>query len=148
MTTGNDGHTASGSVDRRDGTAQAFSMASRISTGMVQLLARYTGRGPTKARAVLNSSFVLVILEDALTKGERSLAAAGEFEAIRSQRRTFHALMRDEAIAEVESITLRSVSAALSDISPEQGVAALLFLFAPGGETSTIVEAETETDPD
>jgi uncharacterized protein YbcI len=128
MTTSRDGHPAEGAVD---GAAPVFSAASRISTEMVQLMSRYTGRGPTKARAVINSTFVLVVLDDALTRGERSLVAAGELEAVRSQRRTFHELMRAEAIASIESIIGRRVTASLHDIAPEQGVAIVVFLLDP-----------------
>jgi uncharacterized protein YbcI len=136
MTPGRDGHSPDGILDG----ALAYSAASRISTEMVQLLSRYTGRGPTKARAIINSSFILVILDDALTKGERSLVAAGEFEAVRSQRRTFHELMRAEAVASVEGITGRTVTASLNDISPEQGVAIVLFLLEPAIDGHAIAE--------
>jgi uncharacterized protein YbcI len=142
MTTSREDPSPDGAVDGRDGASQAYSAASRISTDMVQLMSRYTGRGPTKARAVINPGFVLVVLDDALTKGERSLVAAGELEAVRSQRRTFHELMRAEATARVEAVSGRRVSAALHDIAPEQGVAVVIFLLEPPGEASLSIVPE------
>ena len=50
------------------------SLPAAISNAVVQLLHEYTGRGPTKARNTIRDNFVLVILEQTLTKGERSLA--------------------------------------------------------------------------
>jgi uncharacterized protein YbcI len=40
-----------------------------ISNAIVGLLREYTGRGPTKARTTIRDNVVVVILEQALTKG-------------------------------------------------------------------------------
>ena len=48
-----------------------------ISTATVQLLHEYTGRGPTKAKTVINDDLVTVLLADTLTKGERKLVETG-----------------------------------------------------------------------
>jgi uncharacterized protein YbcI len=79
-----------------------YSVAASISTRIVQLLARYTGRGPTRARTTLNTNLATVLLEDALTKAEVHFVAAGEHDVVRRQRRTLHKLMREEAIGAVE----------------------------------------------
>ena len=52
--------------------------AAEISRAIVQLMARSAGRGPTKARTTLDAGHALVVVEDALTTGERGLVAAGE----------------------------------------------------------------------
>ena len=101
-----------------------------------------TGRGPTRARTTLNANFVLVVLEDTLTKAESNLVAAGETEAVMRQRRTFTTLMRQQAIDAVEETTGRTVRAFLSDIAPEVGIAAQLFLLDPRPETGRAVVAE------
>ena len=41
------------------------------------MLREYTGRGPTKARTMINEDVVTVLLADTLTKGERRLAENG-----------------------------------------------------------------------
>ncbi len=125
----------------------SYSMAAEISTSMVRLMSRYTGRGPTKARTSLNSNFVLVVLEDTLTKAERNLVAAGEVESVRRQRRTFQQLMRDEAVAAVEGITGRHVRVFLSDMSPEAGVSAELFLLDPVEESGEAIVADDAAPP-
>src|SRR5215207_6793655 len=117
---------------RRDLVMRADrSSAAEISRSIVQLMARTAGRGPTKARTTIDGGHALVVVEDAPTTSERGLTAAGESELVRRQRAALQGLIRDEAIAAVETATGRSVRLLLSDISPEQGVAIQLFLFEP-----------------
>ena len=59
-------------------------LAARISTGMVQLMSRFTGRGPTKARTSVNTNLVVVVFEQTLTKGELNLVRAGQGEGWRA----------------------------------------------------------------
>ena len=113
-----------GAVVRPDGSA-----AAEISRAIVQLMARSAGRGPTKARTTLDAGHALVVVEDALTTGERGLVAAGEHDLVRRQRAALQGLIRDDAIAAVEQASGRSVRLLLSDIAPEEGVAIQLFLF-------------------
>ena len=124
-----------------------YSVAARISTHMVQLMSRYTGRGPTKARTTLNTNFATVVLDDALTKAETNLVAAGEIESVLQQRRTFHRMMREEAVAAIEQETGRKVRAYLSDIAPETAIGAHVFVFEPYPETGEAFYAEAEADP-
>ncbi len=126
----------------RDERGPDPSTAASISRRLVQLMSRYTGRGPTQARTVLNPGFALVILEDTLTKGEHSLVDAGEHASVLAQRRTFQSLMRDESIAAVEEITGRRVRTYLSDFSPIDGIAADLFLFEPLAEPEAVETRE------
>ncbi len=113
-------------VVRPDGSSAAV-----ISRAIVQLMARTAGRGPTKARTTIDAGHALVVVEDALTTSERGLIAAGEADLVRRQRAALQGLIRDEAIAAVESATSRTVRLLLSDIAPEEGVAIQLFLFEP-----------------
>jgi len=85
-----------------------------------------------------------VVLEDTLTKGERSLVAAGEPAAVRRQRETFQTLLEGEAIAAVEEATGRTVRVCMSDVAPDDGVAIELFLFESVSETGDVVVAETD----
>jgi uncharacterized protein YbcI len=123
-----------------------YSRAARISAQLVQLALRHIGRGPTRARTSINTNFVLVVLDDVLTRAERSLLEAGERELIRRQRVVLAELMREEAIAIVQGATGRSVRALLSDIDPEPGVSALLFLLAPTAETGDVTVAEVDRE--
>jgi uncharacterized protein YbcI len=78
---------------------------------------------------MIDHSHAVVVLEDALTTGEQSLVDAGEAEIVRRQRERFHGLMRDEAVAAVESATGRRVRVVLGDVDPEAGVAMQCFVF-------------------
>src|SRR4051794_6613096 len=73
--------------------AESGCAAARISTRLVQVTARHLGRGPTKARTTLTPTFAVVVLEDSLTRAERTLAETGREDAVRDVRRAFHALM-------------------------------------------------------
>jgi uncharacterized protein YbcI len=106
----------------------AYSATAQISTQMVQLVLRYTGRGPTKARTTIDPNFVLIVLDDTLTRSERSLLAAGEEDLIRQQRSRLHELMRGEATEIVERTVGRKVRSLLGDVSPAEGVAVVVFL--------------------
>lgn len=46
-----------------------------ISNAVVRIHSQYLGRGPTRARTFHRENTVVTILEDALTKAERTLAA-------------------------------------------------------------------------
>src|SRR3954466_8715940 len=100
--------------------------------------------GPTRVRTTLNTSFALVVLEDTLTKGERSLVAAGEPAAVRRQRETFQTLLEGEALAAVEEATGRTVRVCMSDVAPDDGVAIELSLFESVSETGDVGVAETD----
>jgi uncharacterized protein YbcI len=58
-----------------------------ISNAVVGELASTTGRGPTQARTTLGDNAVFVVLQDTLTRGERTLVGAGESEAVLDLRR-------------------------------------------------------------
>ena len=109
-------------------------IAADISRQMVQLLSRYTGRGPTRARTTLNKNVAVTVFHHALTKAELNLTAAGQTEAVHHMRRTFQSLMREQAIEAVEQTTGRVVLAHLSDIDPDANIAAEVFIFEPEPE--------------
>lgn len=123
---------------------RGYPLAARISSQMVQLVSRHTGRGPTKVRTTLNTNLALVLYEDALTRAESNLVAAGEIESVCEQRRTFDRLMRSEAIAIVEEAAGRRVRAFLSDISPADGVAMHTFVFESRPETGRAEVGESD----
>ena len=109
------------------------SPASAISDLVVRLVSDYTGRGPTKARAYLGDELVAVVLEDTLTKGERSLVRDGQRERVLDTRKAYQMTMRAEMISGIEQITGRSVRAFMSDNHIEPDVAVELFLLEPDG---------------
>ena len=105
--------------------------ASAISARIVGLLGKHTGRGPTKAKAIVSSDLVMVTLADCLTTAEKRLAAAGHGEIVISTRAILHHGMRAEATAIVEELTDRQVSAYLTAQHHEPDLAILVFYLAP-----------------
>jgi uncharacterized protein YbcI len=102
-----------------------------ISNGAVQILRDYTGRGPTKARTIINHDAVLLLMGDTLTKGERRLAESGKADHVLDTRHQFQLVMRDELIALVEAQIDRKVVAFMSDNHLDPDIAAEVFVLAP-----------------
>jgi uncharacterized protein YbcI len=111
-----------------------LSTAGEISKRSVQVLREYTGRGPTKARTVINGDSVLILMGDTLTKGERKLAENGKAEHVVQTRHQYQHVMRDDLVQVVEEHTGRKVIAFMSDnhIDPDYG--AEVFVLAPSGD--------------
>ncbi len=93
---------------------RSTSANAQISRAHVRLFHEYTGRGPTGSRTTIDRNLVVCFLSDLLTKGERSLIAAGKTEAVLAMRRSFQEAMREDLVAEVERITGRNVTAFMS----------------------------------
>jgi uncharacterized protein YbcI len=126
--------------DRRP-TGGELSVA--ISNGMVQMLRRYTGRGPTKARTTVGRDHVLIMIRDALTQGERTLVDAGYGNEVMLTRRRFQEVMRPEATRMVEELTGRSVVGFMSDnhANPDLGVE--VFILAPDERSAELQEGDS-----
>ena len=113
------------------------SLASAISNSVRQLVAEYTGRGPTRARTSIRDNLVVVLLEDTLTKGERRLVAKGRDIRVLDYRAEFQAAMREDAIASVEELTGRKVMAFMSANHIDPDLAAELFVLEPDGAAAS-----------
>src|SRR4051794_14450719 len=105
--------------------------SSAVSTAVVHLLREYTGRGPTKAKTYIHQDLVTVVLQDTLTKGERSLVGDGKTEAVLGTRQLYQETMRISLVETVERITGRTVAAFLSANHIEPDVAVETFLLEP-----------------
>jgi uncharacterized protein YbcI len=109
----------------------AGSMTAAISNAAVQIVAEYTGRGPTKARTSIHDDVVLILMQDTLTKAERSLLKAGQVEFVLETRQRFQATMREDLVDAVERLTSRDVIAFMSTNHAEPDMAAEVFVLAP-----------------
>src|SRR4051794_39760450 len=100
------------------------SPSAMISTSAVQLLHEYTGRGPTKAKTLINEDLVSIVLADTLTKGEQKLVDEGLQDRVIQLRHDFQMVMREELIALVEHQLERKVIAFMSQnhIDPDLAV--------------------------
>lgn len=105
--------------------------ASAISKLVGGLLSDYTGRGPTRVRTHVNDVMITVLLEDTLTKGERSLVRDGQVELVLTNRRAYQRTMREELIAGIEEIMGRRVKAFMSDNHIDPDLAVEVFVLEP-----------------
>jgi uncharacterized protein YbcI len=120
----------------RDDPAGHGRLAAAISTAVVHVFSEHTGRGPTSARTTIDGETVVVILQDSLTKAERSLVDAGRDAEVLQLRRSFQETMRADLVAVVERLTASRVRAFMSTNHVAPDTAAEIFLLdskvAPG----------------
>ena len=126
---------------------QRGEMAATISRQGVQILREYTGRGPTKAKTVINHEMVAIILADTLTKGEQRLVELGQKEHVRETRRRYQFAMEDELVALVENVTGRKVIAFLSDNHFDPDIAIESFVLEPEDAGAGDGDALADNDP-
>ena len=122
--------------DTPEETDHGSSLSTAISNAVRQLIADYTGRGPTRARTSIRDNVVVVLLEDNLTKGERRLVTKGRPHRVIDYRREFQDAMREDAIASVEQLTGRKVTAFMSANHIDPDLAAEVFVLEPGAHAT------------
>jgi uncharacterized protein YbcI len=105
-----------------------------ISNLVVRIVSEYTGRGPTRARTYISDNLVCVVLEDTLTKGERSLVRDGLADQVLDMRKSFQKTMRGELVRGIEELTGRRVIAFMSDNHMDPDMAMEAFILTPDGD--------------
>jgi uncharacterized protein YbcI len=95
-------------------TLKGGALNAAISNAVVRLLGEYVGRGPTKARTIHSGRFVLCVLEETMTKAERSLASGGHEDFVLRMRHALQTTMQEDLTAALEALTHRKVAAFLS----------------------------------
>ena len=98
---------------------------------VVRLTSQYTSRRPTKARTYINDDLVTVVLQDSLTKAERTLVAHDHRELVLRTRSAFQQAMRADFVAGIQEILGRHVAAFLSANHAEPDYAVEIFILAP-----------------
>lgn len=119
-----------------DAPSPAGSITAAISNAAVQILADYTGRGPTKARTSIHDDVVLILMQDTLTKAERSLLKAGHEEFVLETRHRFQETMREALVGAVERHTGRTVLAFMSTNHTDPDMAVEIFVMEPVGSAA------------
>jgi uncharacterized protein YbcI len=107
----------------RDGELNAS-----IARAAVRLYRSHVGRGPTKARAFFRDNIVDVVLEDVLTRSERSLVASGRHDTVTRVQAALLETMHADLIAAIETLTDRRVTAFMSATHLEPDMAAEIFV--------------------
>ena len=101
---------------------------SAIVNAVVGVHSRRLWRGPTEASAFYRDNVVVVLMEDGLTQAERTVAADGGEDTVRSVRRAYRDAVHDELVGVVESLTGRHVLALLCDQSVRPDLSTEVFV--------------------
>ena len=101
---------------------------SAIATAVVAVYRTYVGRGATKAQAFYSKNVVVLLLEDTMTREERSLASVGSVEAARHLRRQLQRTMREPLVGAIEALTGCKVVAFMGDNQIEPDLVTTLFV--------------------
>jgi len=109
-------------------TLKGGALNAAISNAVVGLLSQNTGKGPTKARTIHSGKVVLCILEDTMTKAERSLATHGKEDFVLEMRHAFQETMQEQLTDAVEALTGRKVVAFMSANHVDPDLAAEVFV--------------------
>ncbi len=112
-------------------TSDRGEQAARISREMVSLMRRISGRGPTRARTTIGRDHVLVMFEDMLTEGERTLVKEGHSDEVDALRRAFQAVLNRPGSDKVAEITGRDVVGFMSANHLQPDMAAEVFILDP-----------------
>jgi uncharacterized protein YbcI len=99
-----------------------------ISNLVVKVYADHIGRGPTKARAYLNEDIVICVMEDTMTKAERTLVESGHEEAVLEVRAVLQESMREALTTGIEGLTGHRVIAFISGSNLAPDLASELFV--------------------
>jgi uncharacterized protein YbcI len=99
-----------------------------ITRAVVRLHRERTGRGPTRAHAFYRGNVIVVIMHDAMSRAESSLAANGRIETVIEIRQAFQETMRAALVELVESLTGCVVEAFMSANHIEPDMAAEIFV--------------------
>jgi len=122
------------------------SLTAAISNAVVRITAEYTGRGPTKARTSIRDDVVVVLVQDTMTKGERSLQTAGESELVLTTRGRYQQAMRDDLIGAVETLTSRTVLAFMSANHMDPDMGAEIFVLQPAVNGADALPTSAKSD--
>jgi uncharacterized protein YbcI len=96
---------------------------SAVTNGIVQLFRGYYGRGPTKAKSyLLDDRIIVCVLEDTMTKVEKTLAENGHGHKVREVRLTFQEAMADEFMGVVSDAMDRPVVGYHSQLTIEPDI--------------------------
>jgi uncharacterized protein YbcI len=99
-----------------------------ISSMVVGVYADHLGRGPTKARSHIAEGVVTCVLEDTLTRAERTLVEAGRGDRVAGIRASLQETMRPGLIAGMERLSGRAVNEVIGGDLIEGDVTVQVFL--------------------
>ena len=118
-------------IQTRDALESPGAVRLAIANEIVRLLAQLYGRGPTKARTLINDDLVVCRLSEPYTRSELTMLAAGQLDAVRRLRKAFHEHTREAFEAVVERHCRRRVEGFVAEVYAQPHVAVLVFFLKP-----------------
>jgi uncharacterized protein YbcI len=115
-------------------------LAAAISNTVVRAIAEATGRGPTKARTTMGLDSIFVVVQDTLTRGERTLVEAGDAASVLRVREAWQRVMHTSLNREIEELTGRRVIGFMSANHIEPDVGVEVFILEPDDSDGRVVE--------
>jgi uncharacterized protein YbcI len=107
------------------------SPSATISAEIVGLLKAFTGRGPTRAKTHLHDDCVLVVMREAHTVSEGSMATAGLQREVAQARVDLAEDQRQKFIEVVEQATGRRVISFLTSSHQDPSILVAVFVLEP-----------------
>jgi uncharacterized protein YbcI len=107
------------------------SLGRDLTRAMVRIFKDHFGRGPSIAKIYFNDDLVLCMLQDTMTRAERTLIEDGKADQVRELRDSFRTLFRQQAIPVVEALVGRRVIAFLGDHAVDPDCAIECFVLEP-----------------
>ena len=119
---------------------QSYEISAAISREVIRLVKSLTGRGPTKAKTYLENECVLVLMRDAHTPSEGTLATGGRQRAVAQTRVDISEHARQQFINLIEEHTGRKVMGFISGSQQDPSLLAQVYVL----ETSPLLSAVPE----
>jgi uncharacterized protein YbcI len=99
-----------------------------VSNLVVRVYADHVGRGPTKARAYADRDIIVCVMEDTMTKAERTLIESGQTWIVKQSRDALQETMREDLARGIEDLTGRRVIAQTGTGTLDPDVSSDLFI--------------------
>lgn len=115
-------------VPEAPGVSIRSHVAREITDAVVRLTREAAGRGPVRARVIIDDDAIIVLLHDTLTKAEQTLVDNGHTDEVLALRRAFQDVLRPAYSAAVEQATGRKVQTFMSTNHADPDHAAEIFL--------------------
>jgi uncharacterized protein YbcI len=117
-----------------DAGSRAGEQLAAVTNGIVKLFRDYYGRGPTKAKSyMLDDRILICVLEETMTRVEKTLVDNGHGGKVREVRLTFQEAMAHEFKQCVRETMEREVVAYHSQLTLEPDLGFEFFVLAPQG---------------
>jgi uncharacterized protein YbcI len=121
-------------IQSPDTGSRAGEQLAAVTNGIVKLFRDYYGRGPTKAKSYLLDDRILVcVLEETMTRVEKTLVDNGHGDKVREVRLTFQEAMAHEFKQCVRETMGREVTAYHSQLTLEPDLGFEFFVLAGQG---------------